>query len=546
MAPLPSPPRTQQVSNNSVLRSLGKHVYNPAPIKLWLQRFRRNQPAQLIVVLSLLHLIPIWGFKFIPTQDGISHVYNAYILKEWKNPEFTKFHEVYDLNLTFFPNWIDYAILFVTLHVFPPLIAEKIFATICVLLYPFSFYYLLNAIDRQLRFFALLGFLYSYNHLFHLGFYNFAISVPFCLISIGYWWKHKEDFQIEQATVLNLLLIVTYFSHFSSYTLLMFALTFLAGVAFLRHLFQWREHLKRLLQFIGYLAPAYFILLNIFLSNPEQRQVGYRPFAYLWDYFINVKSLVYFNDSYLVISWILLGIMSFCLGWTLIVHIGEKRFFEVRDGFLLLAIILTVLYFRLPWSYGPPSAINERVHLYIFPILLGWFVMPKYVWLKRGLIGVMLLISVWHLGLTVLDYSLLDKEMREFTSGSHLIESNSTVSILRPGMDWVGITYQGPVRYVMPFLQMAAYYCLENGSLYDSNYEPKYSYFPLQYKGKHWMFKYEGGPIDYWIVWRAARASEDAKLLVRDYEVIHKTANLKLFRLRSKSITSDIEGEKLE
>ena len=84
---------------------------------------------------------------------------------------------------------------------------------------------------------------------------------------------------------------------------------------------------------------------HIFLSNPEQRQVGYRPFAYLWDYFINVKSLVYFNDSYLVISWILLGIMSFCLGWTLIVHIGEKRFFEVRGGFLLLAIILTVFTF---------------------------------------------------------------------------------------------------------------------------------------------------------------------------------------------------------
>ena len=214
----------------------------------------------------------------------------------------------------------------------------------------------------------------------------------------------------------------------------MFTLTFLAGVAFLRRLAQWAEHLKRLLQFIGYLAPAYFILFNIFLSNPEHRQAGYRSFAHLWDYFINVKSLVYFNDSYLAVSWMLLGIMSFCLVWTLIMRIGEKRFFDVRDGFLLLALILTVLYFRLPWSYGPPSAINERVHLYIFPILLGWFIMPKYVWLKRGLIGLMLLISVWHLGLTVLDYSLLDKEMCEFSSGSHLVEPNSTVSILRPSM----------------------------------------------------------------------------------------------------------------
>ena len=67
-----------------------------------------------------------------------------------------------------------------------------------------------------------------------------------------------------------------------------------------------------------------------------------------------------------------------------------------------------------------------------------------------------------------------------------------------------------------------------------------------QYEGKHWMFKYEGGQINYWVVWQVEHASENAKLPVRDYEVIHETANLELFRLRSKAITSDLEGEKLE
>ena len=79
----------------------------------------------------------------------------------------------------------------------------------------------------------------------------------------------------------------------------------------------------------------------------------------------------------------------------------------------------------------------------------------------------MLLIPVWHLGLTVLDYSLCYKEINAWVlSGLYLIEPNSMVSILRTGMDWVGQPYQGPVGYVMPFLQMTAYYCLENGSLY--------------------------------------------------------------------------------
>ena len=103
------------------------------------QTLWRNRSSLSVGFLCLLHLIPIWGFTFIPTQDGISHVYNSYILKEWNNPDFTKFHQVYDLNLTLFPNWSNYAFFYLALHVLSPLIAEKVYVTICVLLFPFSF-----------------------------------------------------------------------------------------------------------------------------------------------------------------------------------------------------------------------------------------------------------------------------------------------------------------------------------------------------------------------------------------------------------------------
>ena len=59
----------------------------------------------LVIALLLLHLVPIWAFKFIPTQDGLNHIYNAYILKDYNNPEYTKLREVYYLNVRPFPNW---------------------------------------------------------------------------------------------------------------------------------------------------------------------------------------------------------------------------------------------------------------------------------------------------------------------------------------------------------------------------------------------------------------------------------------------------------
>ena len=42
----------------------------------------------------------------------------------------------------------------------------------------------------------------------------------------------------------------------------------------------------------------------------------------------------------------------------------------------------------------------------------------------------MLLMLLWHLSLTIRDYHLLDKDMREFTSGAHLIGPNSVVSVV--------------------------------------------------------------------------------------------------------------------
>ena len=63
-----------------------------------------------------------------------------------------------------------------------------------------------------------------------MGFYNFTIAAPLCLIGIGYWWKHKADFGLGQVAILNLLLLATYFSHFGPFVLLLFTLSFFSGV----------------------------------------------------------------------------------------------------------------------------------------------------------------------------------------------------------------------------------------------------------------------------------------------------------------------------
>ena len=100
----------------------------------------------LIAILLLLHLLPIWGFKYFPTQDRLSHRYNAHILKSYPNPDNHLRRQVYDLRLTLFPNWSSHLILLALMYLFPPLICEKILLTICITLTPLSLFYFLHSV----------------------------------------------------------------------------------------------------------------------------------------------------------------------------------------------------------------------------------------------------------------------------------------------------------------------------------------------------------------------------------------------------------------
>ena len=65
----------------------------------------------LVIVLLVIHLSPIWIFKFFPTQDGLSHIYNAQVLKDYHRHENYTIRDVYRLNLTLFPNWMSHALM---------------------------------------------------------------------------------------------------------------------------------------------------------------------------------------------------------------------------------------------------------------------------------------------------------------------------------------------------------------------------------------------------------------------------------------------------
>ena len=79
------------------------------------------------------HIGLVWFLKYFPTQDGPSHIYNIGILhdllnggKEWGNYFTCELHAVPNLGF----NLLAYPML----HFFPPLVAEKLFVSMYIVL----------------------------------------------------------------------------------------------------------------------------------------------------------------------------------------------------------------------------------------------------------------------------------------------------------------------------------------------------------------------------------------------------------------------------
>ena len=545
-----------------------------------LKDFRLSTKHIIVITLLLIHLLPMWVFKYFPSQDGPSHIYNAYVLKDYHKHENYKIREVFKLNLTLFPNWTSHPFMALLMYVFPPIICEKILLSVCIVLLPLSLFYFLNAVDRGKMLFGLLGFMYAYNYLLHMGFYNFALSMPMFFFTLGYWWKHKDEMNPTNIVVLYVLLLGTYFCHYQSYAQVVLSLSFFAIFSYPYSAFveAWGRRkeiqddnearfinlkifikkLKPLLIFVGCMLPAYFIMFSYYLSSTREYSRNYWEAKALKEYFFGHKSLVYFRDNHILIMQIMLGFLAVAFLLTLWGRIvtaykfrrtlalskansgarEERLWTKIINGeeqFLLMAGILTIIFFKSPWSIGSGGGwINDRAHIYIFLVLLPFFSVNLHKYIRPAMAGIMIALSLWHLGYSVRDYYYLNKEIADLASGVGMLEENTALSVRTP--DWHASDYLGSVKYVTPFGHAPNYYCLQNRVAYPPNYEANYNYFPINYKNR-------SVPSDYILAWRVTNPDE-IKGLENDYDLIHSGKHAKLYRLKKVKPDEDLWGDK--
>jgi len=489
----------------------------------------------LFLFLFAIEILPIWFFTFFPSHDGPSHIYNAYVLKSFFTGTPPRIAEYYKLNAFPFPNWSSHPFMGTLMLIVTPETAHKILLTVILTLFPLSIFYFLEAVKKQKSIYVVVGFLFNYHFMLHYGFYNFSLSAPFYFFSLGYYWKHKDSFNIKKLFILTLLMLATYFCHMITFTLLVSSLTLLVITAQYKQPCQLLKHLAGVVPFLVVMVA--FILQ---FSYGERRE--YFAKKYWLEYFFDIGSLVYYTDAHFFITrpLVIVGIMVFLA--TLLQIYFKKKSAEPVWHFLVIALLLSSLYFILPWRLASGALLNDRVNFFIFLVVLPFLSEDFSRQFKRALVAFLVVACIVHVGITYRYYYYLDKGLREFTSARHLIEPDSTVLAL--SSDWW--SYEIDVHYVEPFVQAVNYYCLNNGCVNLGNYEAQFDYFPVNWSKKH------SGKIDYVIAWKLTTGgniwSTDfeaggwqnidlralRKSLKTDYDLIYFSGkNLKLYRHKS-------------
>jgi hypothetical protein len=489
---------------------------------------RRVAPAVLVLAaLVVLHVVPFWAFRYFPSQDGPSHVENAYVLANYYEGG-RAYNQFFDVNARPVPNWLSHAALALLMKAFPPLASEKLLLTGYVVLFALSMLYFINSTcGRGKEWLVLVAFPLVSTYLFHMGFYNFVISFPLSFLAVGYWWRRRDAAPgWKWLIALNLILVLVYFASVLSQAV---AVLCVLGLAVLHY----GSRVRRTLLVAASLLPSCVLPLYFVLaSSGEPPGVG--GGLARWRYLATVGVLTSFDNAeqYVGIA------LAVILGILVVFALAKRpRWSRSDGGFLVMAIALVVLYLVAPARALGGGFILWRLSLFPLVIILPWIGAraARSVQIGAGLAAAVL--AVVHLGISVHYYALLNRGLEEYTSGASLVGRNETVLPLT-------FDQKGGTERIRVYLHASGYYCLQGGiSLAD--YEANETYFPLEYKPELNPFMIirriespQGAisperyprPIDWVLLWSAPDEFPARPWIEANYRLAHERGNLRLYK----------------
>jgi hypothetical protein len=504
-------------------------------------------PAWLFVTLAALYLLPVWAVSRLPTVDGPSHLYNAWVLDHLGDrAHHPLLASTFDFDPRPVPNWLSTGALLALFRVLAPLAAEKALVSAYLVLFFASLWYLAGSVSGDRRWLAFLGFPFAYSLLFELGFYNFCFSLAFYLLALGLWWRRRASPGLVSALALNAVLLLCYFSHILSVDLALFSIAVLWLGTLRRD--KWRGHLLH----IPLLAPQLALPLWFMLRDGLRVEPARTTLRAMLAGLVRLDALRAFETTR---GWVGFAVAAaFGLGFARSVALrwrdmrasrvgtepGATSWWRAEDAFLLLAALLLVIYFFAPEGLAGGSNLKPRLSLYPFLALLPWLCAPFPAAARAAGIGALTLLALVNLGAVWSCWRTLDRQVASYL---HTLDPVAPGSRIMP-LSW---DHDGGCARAGVFVHALDYVAIEKGLIDWNDYEAMTDYFPVRFKPgvRHpGNFQMEWAPdtlpleelagaTDYIVAWHMPADSPLGARILRRYDQILARGPALLFVRRS-------------
>jgi hypothetical protein len=476
---------------------------------------RRHGLALLFAAVAMLHLVPIWRVRLIPTVDGPSHLYNAVVLRELAagSPEFSR---VFAANLRPNPNWLGHALLFVALVVVPPLVAEKLLVSLIVLLFLAGCWRIAGLVDPSGRVYAFLAMPLAFHLLLQMGFYNYSLGVALVLHAIASWWRRRDRRDWRAIALAASWLLLCALAH---------PLPSAAAMAFIGIAWIWTS--RRWQQLLAF-VPAALLLCWFFLQPTLPGGQWTWKGAVLWDPLMRVMVLFTFDPRQLTFG----AFLGAAYGLLIVATLATRRriAIEERDVFLLLTIVAVVLFLAAPVSVQEGFLLKARLLIFPYLLILPWLT-PRLARLPLAI--VLALVAVANVVYIRDAWKRNEKVM---------VAAIAPLSASAPGRTLLPLLFDHSVPYShLAFLSHVVSYGAAERRLVDfGNYEAEQSFFPVAFRPglrRPTIFAIEAEPgkidvsaytdIDYIYTWKMPAQSEAG--LARDYDLVTTNGDARLY-----------------
>jgi hypothetical protein len=329
------------------------------------------------LALTVFLLVPVWHQRLLPMLDTANHLALVRGWHSYDDPSY-RISEYYTLRIRPVPYFLFYLSIHLLMYLFSIEVANKLFLSAYLILYPISILAITRALKRS-PWLALCAFPLAFNQNWIYGFSSYLMGTVFLFFALAALLRFLDEGERSQAVWLSVSSVLAYFSHVLPW--------FCFGLcAILILLLEWRKWRRGVIASVAMLPS---VLLAAWAYFDEKHERTYmkagETFSGTWRDFPTAvmefpkRVMELFPGS---LDAIVLGVLAATL-------IGLVVWKRVRDGarpiteplpesdrrLRWLLALLMVVYVSLPYAIAHPMSwwyVSPRLPSLMAPLLMLW------------------------------------------------------------------------------------------------------------------------------------------------------------------------------